>query len=278
MKLNSTFRKISARLKVDFDGLAREVSHNLSSGESRESALRGQLEKYLPRRIGIEKGFVIDAHGGESQQIDVVIYDKTVATVFDINEIKYFPCEVVIAVGEVKSDILSTDKLIDALHKIKSVKELDRSNNGKNHAIVGPGLSKGWIKFNPNQNHRDQIFGFIFTSTSMTRESVISYLQDYNRRTNRRYWMNLFCDMNKFLISYETQKALYPSAMDAKYIYCTKNSEIQDLLLLFYCILATFITESHVAEPNYFSYADIVKTEATYHDLVENNRDHNKGR
>jgi hypothetical protein len=79
--------------------------------------------------------------------------------------------------------------------------------------------------------------------------------------------MNLFCDRERFVISYECPSGLYPSAMDAKYLYCTKPEEKPDLLLLFYCILATFIDEAHVAKPNYFSYASIKGTLATYRTL-----------
>jgi hypothetical protein len=200
MKPSSTFTKISREFQVKFDELAAEISHNQTAGEAREYALINLLKGYLPQRVGL----VIDTHGEESKQIDIVIYDKTVGTVFDINNIKYFPCETVVAVGEVKSDIDSAKKL-----------------------------------------------------------------QDYNQRTNRRYWMNVFCAFNQFLISYESPRALYPSAMDAKYIYCTKDSEASDLLLLFYCILARSVDETRVARPDYFSYAQIDKTEATYHDLFD---------
>jgi len=75
--------------------------------------------------------------------------------------------------------------------------------------------------------------------------------------------MNLFCDFNKFLFSYEIPEALSPSAMDATYFYGTDDSEVPDLLLLFYCILANFVSEAHVAKPNYFSYAEIDETKAT---------------
>jgi len=267
MRLSSTFAKVSKEFEVEFDELATEVSHNQTAGEAREYALIGLLKRYLPQRVGVDRGFVIDAHGGESKQIDVVVYDKTVGTVFDINNVKHFPCETVIAAGEVKSDIDSTNKLQDALDKIKSVKMLDRSNDDKNMIISGPGISLQGLRFDPKTQHRDQIFGFIFTSTSMTKESIIEYLQNYNQSTDRRYWMNVFCAFNQFLISYECPQALYPSAMDAQYIYCTKDSEASDLLLLFYCILARAVDETHVARFSYFSYAQIDKTEATYHNL-----------
>ena len=89
MRLSSTFRKISEQFKIDFDELAREVSHPSLSGEAREFALRNLLEK-LPKRVGIETGIVIDAHGGESKQIDVIIYDRTVGTIFEISGMFWF--------------------------------------------------------------------------------------------------------------------------------------------------------------------------------------------
>jgi hypothetical protein len=273
MKLSSTFRSISSAFAIEFDELCREISHNQTSGEAREYALVSLLRKYLPLRVGIERGFVIDARGGESKQIDVVIYDKTVGTVFEVSGVKYFPCETVIAVGEVKSDIDSSTKLLDALNKLRSVKSLDRTNNGTNKLITGPGLSINGIRFDPSTIHRDQIFGFIFTSSSMLKETLISHIQQYNASNPRQQWMNLFCDCRNFLISYERPGALYPSAMDATYLYCTEEIEKPDLLLLFYCILANFVDEAHVARPNYFAYGSISETKASFHELFPKRED-----
>jgi hypothetical protein len=104
VKLSSTFRKISQTLAVEFNELAKEIDHAQLSGESREYALTTQLRKYLPERVAVDRGFVIDAKGSTSKQQDVVIYDRTVSAVFEINSVKYYPCEIVIAVGEVKAD------------------------------------------------------------------------------------------------------------------------------------------------------------------------------
>lgn len=267
MRLSSTFRKIANSFLVEFDELTTEISHNQSAGEAREFALISLLRKYLPTRVGVDRGFVIDALGGESKQIDVIIYDQTVGTVFEISGAKYFPCETVLAVGEVKSDINSIAKLADALAKIRSVKQLDRSNQGRNQLITGPGISIPHLPYDPANIHRDQIFGFIFTSGSLKVDSIVSHLQTYNAEHPRRHWMNLFCDVSRMLLSYEGPSALSPSAMDAKYIYVTKETETSDLLLLFYSILASFVNEAHVARPNYFAYGSITETKATYHEL-----------
>ncbi|HLW79333.1 MAG TPA: DUF6602 domain-containing protein, partial [Terriglobia bacterium] len=68
VRLNSTFRKIAQSFAAEFDELTTEISHNLSSGEAREAVLRSLLIKYLPTRIGIEPGFVIDTSGSESKK------------------------------------------------------------------------------------------------------------------------------------------------------------------------------------------------------------------
>ncbi|MBA7502169.1 hypothetical protein ES706_00751 [subsurface metagenome] len=269
MGLNATFRKISRQLDMEFGELSTEIPHRLKSGEARENVLRKFLTKYLPQRVGIEQGFVIDAQGQKSKQTDVVIYDKTVATVFDINGVKYFPCEIVLAVGEVKSDINSRRELGDALNKIKSVKKLDRSNQGKNLILTGPGISLKGIKFDPLTQHRDQILGFIFTRTSMNKETILEALREYNSRMERRLWLNLFCAYKNFLISYESnEKGLTSSAMDADRMYCTIENEIPNLVFLFTSILATFINEAHIARPNYFEYANIATTMHTDHPLT----------
>jgi hypothetical protein len=265
MKLSSTFRKIAGNFITEFDELSREITHNLSAGESREHVLIALLKKYLPSRVGVGRGFVIDAHGAESKQIDIVIYDRTVGTVFEVNGVSFFPCETVIAVGEVKSDITSVATLSDALEKLKSVKTLDRSNGGRNLPITGPGFSIQGVRFDPASIYRDQIFGFIFTSSSLAKQTLLSRIQEFNRENPRPLWMNLYCDIGKYIISYKGESFLTPSPMDAKQLYCTSEAETGDLLLLFYCILATFIDQAHVARPDYFSYASISSTTTSYH-------------
>lgn len=268
MKLSDIFRKVSEQFDIEFGEIVKEISHPGKSGEAREYALRKILKKYLPQRVGIDQGFVIDAQGRESKQIDIVIYDKTVATIFEIGNVKYFPCEIVLTVGEVKSDINSKRNLEDALNKIKSVKELDRSNQGKNLLITGPGISLQGLKFDPLTQYRDQILGFIFTRTSMSKKSILEAIQEYNSKIEHRLWLNLFCAYKNFLISYEGEKGLTPSAMDAKQMYCTTEDEAPNLLLLFISILSTFVNGAHIARPDYFSYLNIITTLHTDHPLT----------
>jgi len=273
MELNNLFKRVSEQFENEFDKSAKEIRHPGESGKAREQALRKLLEKYLPQRAGVDQGFVIDAQGRKSKQIDMVVYDKTLATVFEFSSVRYFPCEIVLAVGEVKSKIDSKSKLEDALDKIRSVKALDRSNRGKNLPVTGPGISLKGFEFDPFTQHRDQILGFIFTSKSMTKESVLETLQEYNSKHERRLWLNIFCAYRHYLISYESGEVLTPSAMNAQRMYCTAENETPHLLLLFLSILASFVNEAHVARPNYFDYATILTTKHTDHPLMKKGYD-----
>ena len=93
-----------------------------------EQPVRKQLQEVPPRGIAVGSGFVIDSYGGTSRQADIVVYEQDICPVFSINataETTYYPCEFVIAVGEVKF-ALDGDSLRDAFKKIASVKELRR--------------------------------------------------------------------------------------------------------------------------------------------------------
>ena len=97
-------------------------------GSAKETPTRKRLEHLLPEGIAVGSGCVIDSNGGTSKQQDVVLYEKHLCPVYSINDdagTSYYPCEGVIAVGEVKSEMASAD-LEDTFAKVASVKKLRR--------------------------------------------------------------------------------------------------------------------------------------------------------
>ena len=108
-------------------------------GSAREVPVRKQLMQLLPRGVGVGSGCVIDSYGNTSRQMDVVLYEREICPVFSINKdpaSTYYPCEGVIAVGEVKTNIDSRE-LEDIFKKIKSVKELRRFTALSSSGIPG---------------------------------------------------------------------------------------------------------------------------------------------
>lgn len=129
--MDSTFdpdkfiRRIGKRLVTEF-GEAKAGTTPSTVGSAAEQPVREQLEQVLPRGIAVGEGFVIDSYGGTSRQQDVILSERDICPVFSVNktpQTTYYPCEGVIAVGEIKSS-LDGDSLQDAFEKVASVKQL----------------------------------------------------------------------------------------------------------------------------------------------------------
>ena len=145
-------------------------------GSAREVPVRRKLMQLLPGGVGVGSGCVIDSYGNTSSQMDVVLYEREICPIFAINNdpaSTYYPCEGVIAVGEVKTAIDSRE-LEDIFKKIKSVKELRRfarlSPGGRpgmedyvafrkyGSPLSGVTLNPG--NYNQDMHPSDQIYGF----------------------------------------------------------------------------------------------------------------------
>jgi hypothetical protein len=136
-------------------------------GSAREKEVRKKLEQLFAQTIGISTGCIIDTHGRTSKQTDIILYEKDICPVFSINEnpeSTYFPCEGVIAVGEIKSTLDKRD-LQDSFAKIKSAKQCMRIINEKVcwrsycSRLIIQGSDVQY--YNQQEKALDQMFGFI---------------------------------------------------------------------------------------------------------------------
>ena len=95
-----------------------------------ETSARKHLEQILPSDVAVGTGCVIDTYGHTSRQIDVILYERDICPVFRVNyddpKASYYPCEGVIAVGEIKS-LIGKKELEDSFKKMASVKSLRRN-------------------------------------------------------------------------------------------------------------------------------------------------------
>ena len=173
--------RIGTRLVQEFDD-ARAATSPTAVGDAMEWPVKKQLEQLLPRGIGVGSGFVIDSYGATSAQTDLVLYERDICPVFTINETPgttYYPCEGVIAVGQVKS-ILTKKLLGDEFKKIASVKRLRRypvhdfmphPTSGAPislHRSYGSMQTPSTVRIDTNKQTRvsRQIFGFIVAGES----------------------------------------------------------------------------------------------------------------
>lgn len=103
---------------------AAELPHAGLRGRVREIFARDLLTPFLSPNIGTCTGVVVDSEGGNSRQIDVIVYDKTlIPSLMFTGEEGIVPIESVLATVEVKSH-LTKDELVSAVRNAHSVKGL----------------------------------------------------------------------------------------------------------------------------------------------------------
>ena len=183
-------RRIGERLVEKFKD-AKAGTTPSTVGSAAEQPVRNQLEQVLPRGVEVGEGFVIDSYGGTSRQQDVVLYERDLCPVFSINrtpQTTYYPCEGVIASGEIKS-WLDRDSLEDAFNKVASVKALRRHAVADlmPHPTTGEPipLKRNYLSpqhdsvirldENAEQKEREQIFGFVLAGElRLSRDSLVA--------------------------------------------------------------------------------------------------------
>ncbi|MDE0002437.1 MAG: hypothetical protein OXQ29_07060 [Rhodospirillaceae bacterium] len=191
-------------------------------GSARETPTRKRLEHLLPAGIAVGSGCVIDSHGGTSRQMDIVLYERHLCPEYLVNDdpaTAYYPCEGVIAVGEIKSRMASAD-LEDAFAKIASVKQLRRYARRSRDALgIGttvPFRSYGARtslhgteaeEFDQDTKPFDQVFGFALAgSLALQPETLCTQYAGSAARHERTLSPNL-------IVTLEDNQVLTPLRM-----------------------------------------------------------------
>ena len=211
-------RRIGERVVEKFKD-AKAGTTPSTVGSAAEQPVRDQLEQVLPRGVGVGEGFVIDSYGGTSRQQDVLLYERDICPVFSINgtpQTTYYPCEGVIAAGEIKSR-LDRDSLEDAFKKVASVKALRRHAvaDFMPHPTTGEpiplkrdylsprGDSVIRLDKGPGQKEREQIFGFVLAGESrLSRDSLMATFSALSAGMDESLVPNLLVTLDGYVVKW----------------------------------------------------------------------------
>ncbi len=129
------FDEAEDEMRRAFHGWENDMSHQGEKGGIRERRVADFLVRILPRRYGIGTGHIVDAKGGVSNQVDIVVYDALDGIRYPIDDnYSVFPCECVFAAIEVKSRLTASKNskspgtIYECIANTMSVKALDRTN------------------------------------------------------------------------------------------------------------------------------------------------------
>jgi hypothetical protein len=82
MKLSDIFDNVSRQMQLDFDQARAAITHPGLKGSAFEEAFREFLRRYLPRKLDVLQGIIVDAQGKSSKQLDVIVCDSASTPVF----------------------------------------------------------------------------------------------------------------------------------------------------------------------------------------------------
>jgi hypothetical protein len=237
-----------ARMTADLK--QKLVSHPGELGNEREAIVRGFLTSYLPRRFDVSHGFIFDSSGRISKQLDVIISNAFASPRFDtVGGTRHFPCEAVVAVGQVRSSVKSRAELVAALDNLESAKLLDRSAKGKAcDRVYGEELD-------PVNNYLHQIFTFLFiTGESLTPSVVQEEIFQYIDSRPPHLWPNVVIAPDRYLITFCCQDGVCANTMHALGLARQDAEDSPGLLMRFYLLLGGAIEAARTSGLPYWEY------------------------
>lgn len=178
------------------------ISHPAERGRAREEVLRQYLAEIVPSGFDVATGFIIDVHGKQSRQQDLIIVRRDYHPKFQVGGAQFYPVEAVAAVVEVKST-LTKATLTDAIDNAASVKRLDRTGGGENYVVIG---GAGGVRGPDVQKDYDdhQIMSMIVAADSdVSWEAAHRTFDESLRESPRSVWPNSVAAAGKFYLSYE---------------------------------------------------------------------------
>jgi hypothetical protein len=246
-------RNAGKRMREDL--AERMVRHPGELGVGREEIIRRFLRAYLPARFDISTGFVFDSKGNVSKQLDIIIASALVCPRFEtVGGNRFYPCESVVAVGQVKSSLTSDAEFHSALANLESVKELDRSADGRAFdAHRGEEIDHC-------NNHLHQIFTFLFICGRALKDSTMqTKFMDRILSSAPHTWTNIIFALDQYLITFHCNAGVCPNPMDARGIALQRASADDELLMRLYLLLGHAIEVVRVSSLPYWEYLSAAK-------------------
>ena len=239
----SYMKFIADELIRNFDHAGEATTPGLV-GSAREKPTREKLETLLPPLVGVGSGCIIDSNGGTSKQMDIVLYEKSICPVYSINddpETTYYPCEGVIAIGEIKST-LNNQELEDIFAKVHSVKSLRRTAvpsksvlNGietvafRKYGSLGAFEGTKEEEFNQDTKRTDQIFCFAFCGElGVKPETLLDKYEELIDKYPNENLVNLISILNYGQVLYmnkELSQIRYWLGDDTDSVYITSKRD-----------------------------------------------------
>lgn len=117
-------RAFSASKELFINPETGSLIHPGEYGTYRESICKEFLRFFIPSRLEIDTGFILNIFNENSTQCDIIVYDRNSTPLLQSKEKqRFFPAETLCAIGEIKST-LNKHQLKIALNKLAYTKKI----------------------------------------------------------------------------------------------------------------------------------------------------------
>lgn len=177
--------------------------HPAEYGMYKEKLLSSLFEFTLPKKYSCGTGFVINNYKEITTQCDIILYDALNAPFLEIENGRFFPQEVVYAIGEVKSK-LTKRQLFDALIKLAKNKKIRKP-------FTGNTANDDVVEVNPLREQYHSICTFLIC------DEIIDWNDDISKEIRNeyikndidvQYQFNLILSLKNGVIAYDAYKAI----------------------------------------------------------------------
>ena len=234
---------IAKKLKIDFDGVTRQIEHNGVKGSAREDLLKDYLRDLLPNKYSISSGIIIDFNQNQSKQQDFIIHDAfNCPSFFKTDSNTILPIESVYATIEIKST-LNYDTLKQSVENIESVRKLHKLPN------------RNIISNNYNEQYP---LGFVFAySSDYSLEQIQMKLFELNKSVDGRHQISIVCVLDKGLIFnvYKDNLTNFTIIPTNDTVLARSDSDIENSLYSFYLLMLQYLDNVYIQVPSLIEYA-----------------------
>jgi len=165
--------KKSGKILEAYFEQSKDVLHNGSKGTIRENIVSKVIRPFLPKCYGLSSGEAFDKNGGQSKQLDLVVYDDIFSYSIPYTEsFIQFPCESIYGNIEIKS-YLNQNEFTTSVENIRSLKSLVREST---HSWTVTPQVQISINGLPKDTGRNPYFGIVFAYDSVEVSTVLGYL------------------------------------------------------------------------------------------------------
>ena len=251
MDLVKIFDLLSKKMILEWETTQESIKHSGEKGRALEENFRTFLRKYLPKKLDIATGFIIDSSGKQSKQLDVIIHDAfQTPLLYDNNNVQVIPIECVYAVIEVKSDIEKIATVCNIFENMKSVKDLEKKSyvsveGGKISALS---YGKEWDIW--------QVHYFVFALDSMDLVSISNELikknQEENRDVSKR--VDCICVMKNGVMMNKSSDGMYGALPTPNSVQVV--SKTTKPLLFFYRMISNILFQTQMP---FFQFTEYTK-------------------